>query len=161
MPFLKKLRSLRQNRDIPPPSRTLHDHSTAAAILAVSKPILTFGPPQPPQSPSSPESTVISTIYRNTSDAAQTFLPPVQAVADVIPGVSGIIKGAIGGILSTLQLIDVIPHHSRAPLLILTPPHHRDTRRTRKTWRRSLSDCTCFTTILTMHRSLGPPLKTL
>ncbi|KAF8452438.1 hypothetical protein L210DRAFT_790515, partial [Boletus edulis BED1] len=43
---------------------------------------------------------------RNTSDAAQTFLPPVQAIADVIPGVGSIIKGAIGGILSILQLVD-------------------------------------------------------
>ena len=57
------------------------------------------------------ESTVVS-VYRKTSDTAQTFLPPVQAVADVIPGVGGIIKGVIGGITCVLRLVDVIQLHS-------------------------------------------------
>jgi hypothetical protein len=98
--FFNKLRS--------PPRRTLklHDHSAAVGILAASRPILAFSPSQPPSAPSSQESTGISTLYRNTSDAAQAFLPPVQAVADVIPGVGSIIKGAIGGTLSVLQLVD-------------------------------------------------------
>ncbi|KAF8452425.1 hypothetical protein L210DRAFT_1001782, partial [Boletus edulis BED1] len=87
------------------------DHSTGAGILAVSKPVLAFSPwhclPSP-LGPQAQEPSTISTIYRNTSDAAQTFLPPVQAVADLIPGVGGIIKGAIGGMLSILQVVDVI-----------------------------------------------------
>ena len=92
----------------------LHDHSTAAGILAVSKPILAFSPSQLVPSALSPqESTAISTIYRNTSDAAQAFLPSVQAVAGVVPGVGSIINGAIGGTLSVLQLVDVIRPHSR------------------------------------------------
>ncbi|KAF8557472.1 hypothetical protein OG21DRAFT_1482154 [Imleria badia] len=70
-----------------------------------SAPRSSFQPHPAPYSP--PESTVISTIYRNTSDAVQTFLPPIQAVADVIPGVGGVIKGVIGGTLSTLRLVDV------------------------------------------------------
>ena len=94
----------------------LHDHSTAAGILAVSKSILALSPSQPPPSQ---ESSVISTIYRNTSDTAQAFLPPIQAFADMIPGICGIIKGAIGGTLSVLQLVDVIRLHSQALLLML------------------------------------------
>ena len=66
-----------------------------------------------PSAPSPQESTAISTIYRNTSDAAQAFLPSVQAVAGVVPGVGSIINGAIGGTLSVLQLVDVIRPHSR------------------------------------------------
>lgn len=98
--FLKKLRSLKQQTSS---KRALHHHSTATGVLVVSGPVLACGSFQPPRQ----EQTVISAIYRNTSDAAQTFLPPVQAVADMIPGVGGIIKGAIGGILSSLQLVDV------------------------------------------------------
>ena len=90
------------------PGRALRNHSTAAGILAVSKPILAFNPSQLPLVPKS-ESTVVSvSSYRYASDIAQTFLPPIQAVADAIPGVGGIIKGVIGGMLSTLQLVDVI-----------------------------------------------------
>lgn len=123
MSFFKKLRSTKQNIVAP------NHNSTAAGILAVSKPILTFGPLELHSAPNPPE----STIYRNTSDAAQTFLPPIQAVADIIPGVGGVIKGMIGGILSTLQIIDVIPSHHRVLLLALTLHHHRDTFRTRTT----------------------------
>ena len=52
-------------------------------------------------------------------DAAQAFLPPVKAIADIIPGVGSIIKGAIGGTLSVLQLVDVIRPLSRVSLLML------------------------------------------
>jgi hypothetical protein len=100
---LKKCRGLWQH--ISTRSRAPHKHSTAAGILAVSKPILAFSPSQLHLAPIPRESSVVS-VYRNTSDTAQAFLPPVQAVADVIPGVGGIIKGVIGGILSTLQLVD-------------------------------------------------------
>ena len=109
MTFFKKLRTSRQN--IPP---LICDHSTAAGVLAVSRPILAFAP-LPLPVPSPPESTVASTIGRNASDAAQTFLPPIQAVADAIPGVGGIIKGVIGGMLSTLQLMDVSRLRSYRP----------------------------------------------
>ncbi|KAF8557474.1 hypothetical protein OG21DRAFT_269881 [Imleria badia] len=127
-----------------PAHRAVRNPSIATAILAASRPILAFSSSQIPCSPtgSPPE----STIYRDTSDAAQAFLPPVQAVADVIPGVGGIIKGAIGGILTTLQLVDVIQTPFRVLLLILNL-HHRDTSRTRKIWKSSPSDCTCFGTI--------------
>ncbi|KAF8557478.1 hypothetical protein OG21DRAFT_270398 [Imleria badia] len=104
MSFFKKLRTPRQNI---PPNCTLHDHSTSAAILDVSKPIPAFTPLRLPPAPNPPESTVVSP-GRMASDAAQTFLPPIQAVADMIPGVGGVIKGVIGGMLSTLQLVDVI-----------------------------------------------------
>ena len=90
------------------------DRSTATGILAVSGPVLACGSFWMPPAPGPQESTVVPTIYRNTSDAAQTFLPPVQAVADMIPGVGGIIKGAIGGMLNILQLVDVSQHRSRA-----------------------------------------------
>lgn len=60
-----------------------------------------------PPAPVPQELTLASTVYRDAADAAQTFLPPVQAVADALPGVGGIIKGVIGGILNTLQLVDV------------------------------------------------------
>lgn len=67
--------------------------------------------------------TAISTLYRNTSDAAQMCLPPTQAAMDVIPGFGSVIKGAIGAILGTLQLVDVIQAHSRTVLLAtLTSP---------------------------------------
>ena len=106
---LKKLRDMW--RDKFAPGRALHNHSTTAGVLAVSKPLLAFSSPQPCLVPIPRESTVVS-IYRNTSDAAQTFLPPVQAVAGVIPGVGGIIQGVIGGITNVLQLVDVIQFHS-------------------------------------------------
>jgi hypothetical protein len=108
---LKKFRGLWQSR-IFTRSRAPHKHSTAAGILAVSKPILAFSPSQLRSVPIPRESSVVS-VYRYTSDTAQTFLPPVQAVADVIPGVGGVIKGVIGGILSTLQLVDVIRFRCR------------------------------------------------
>lgn len=93
------------------PNRTPCDHSAVA-----SKPMI--GAWSPVKSPSGPtrsatESNVISTIGRNASDAAQTFLPPVQAVAGAVPCVGGIIKGVIGGLIGTLQLVDVIQLHSR------------------------------------------------
>ena len=78
----------------------------------MSKPILAFGPSQLRAAPIPRESSVFS-VYRNTSDTAQTFLRPVQVVADVIPGVGGIIRGVIGGMLNTLQLVDVIRFHHR------------------------------------------------
>ncbi|KAN0094807.1 hypothetical protein V8E55_003094 [Tylopilus felleus] len=86
------------------PNRTPCDHSAVA-----SKPMI--GAWSPVKSPSGPtrsatESNVISTIGRNASDAAQTFLPPVQAVAGAVPCVGGIIKGVIGGLIGTLQLVD-------------------------------------------------------
>lgn len=43
------------------------------------------------------------------------FLPPVQAIADIIPGVGSIIKG----MLRVLRLVDVIRLHSR--VLLGTP----------------------------------------
>ena len=94
----------------------LQSHSVATGILAVSRPIIAFGPSQLPSVGAPQESPVISTIYRNASDAAQTFLPPVQAVAGVVPGVGGIIKGVVGGMLSILQLVDVIWLRSRVSL---------------------------------------------
>ena len=115
---LKKLRGMSTWRIIPAPRRALHNHSSAAGILAVSKPILAFSPSQLRSVPIPRESTVVS-VYRNTSDIAQTFLPPVQAVADVIPGVGGLIKGAIGGMLSTLQLVDVIRFRYRVLLSLM------------------------------------------
>ena len=63
--------------------------------------MLVFNPSQLPSVLTPQE----STVYRITPDAAQAFLPPVQAVADIIPGVGSIIKG---GTLSVLQLVDVI-----------------------------------------------------
>ena len=105
-------------RIISAPRRALHNHSSAAGILAVSKPILAFSPSQLRSVPIPRESTVVS-VYRHTSDIAQTFLPPVQAVADVIPGVGGIIKGVIGGMLSTLQLVDVIRFRYRVLLSLM------------------------------------------
>ena len=50
-------------------------------------------------------------------DAAQAFLPPVKAIADIIPGVGSIIKGT----LRVLRLVDsdVIRLHSR--VLLGTP----------------------------------------
>jgi hypothetical protein len=112
---LKKFRGMWQN--ISAPSRASHNHSIAAGILAVSKSILAFSPPQLRSVPIPRESSVVS-VYRNTSDSAQTFLPPVQAVVDVIPGVGGVIKGVIGGMLSTLQLVDVIRFRYR---ILLSP----------------------------------------
>ena len=98
------------------PGRALRNHSTAAGILAVSKPILALNPSQLPLAPKS-ESTVVSvSSYRNASDIAQTFLPPIQSVADAIPGVGCIIKGVIGGMLGTLQLVDVIRFRYRLGL---------------------------------------------
>jgi hypothetical protein len=105
-------------RNVSAPSRTLHNYSTAAGILAVSKPILAFSSSQLCSVPIPRESTVVS-VYRNTSDAAQTFLPPVQAAADTIPGVGGIIKGVIGGMLGTLQLVDVIRFRYRVSLSLM------------------------------------------
>ncbi|KAF8557477.1 hypothetical protein OG21DRAFT_1482158 [Imleria badia] len=91
MPSLKKLRRWKKA-----PYRTFQSHTTATeSILASSSSQLP-----------SPSSSRASTIYRNTSDAAQTYLPPIQAAANMIPGVGSILKGAIGGILSTLQLVD-------------------------------------------------------
>lgn len=101
----------RGGRKKTPVHHAVQNHSTATGILAVSKPILGFRSFQP-SSPNPPRSSVVS-VYRNTSDAAQTFLPPVQAVAGAIPGVGGIIKAVIGGMLSTLQLVDVIQFPSR------------------------------------------------
>ena len=101
------------------PGRALRNHSTSAGILAVSKPILAFNPSQLPLAPipGESESTVVSvSSYRNASDIAQTFLPPIQSVADAIPGVGGIIKGVIGGMLTTLQLVDVIRFRYRLGL---------------------------------------------
>ena len=107
---LKRLRGMSIRwRNISTPSRAQpHNHSySTAGILAVSGSILAFSPSQPCLVPILRKSTDVS-VYRHTSDVAQTFLPPVQAVADVIPGIGGIIKGVIGGMLSTLQLVDVI-----------------------------------------------------
>jgi hypothetical protein len=137
---LKKCRGLWQH--ISTRSRAPHKHSTAAGILAVSKPILAFSPSQLHLAPIPRESSVVS-VYRNTSDTAQAFLPPVQAVADVIPGVGGVIKGVIGGILSTLQLVDVIRFRYLG-ILDTEPRHYRDTSGTRTTWRSSHNDCTAF-----------------
>ena len=114
---LKKLRGMWRRKSAP--SRALHKHSTAAGILAVSKPILAFSPSSQLHLVPIPRESPVGSVYRNTSDTAQTFLPPVQAVADVIPGVGSIIKGAIGGITSVLQLVDVIRLHSRVLLLML------------------------------------------
>ncbi|KAF8559329.1 hypothetical protein OG21DRAFT_1503228 [Imleria badia] len=87
-------------------STQVYHRSTASDIPGIVSesvfPLSSFQPHSAPYSP--PESTITSTIYRNTSDAAQTFLS--QVVADVIPGVGSIIKGAIGGILSSLQLVN-------------------------------------------------------
>ena len=91
----------------------LQSHSVATGILAVSRRIVAFGPSQLPSVGGPQESPVISTIYRNASDAVQTFLLPVQAVAGVVPGIGGIIKGVVGGMLSVLQLVDVIWLRSR------------------------------------------------
>ena len=69
-----------------------------------------------------PHSSTVVSVYRKTeSDTAQTFLPPVQAVADVIPGVGGIIKGAIVGITCVLQLVDGQFNFIPALVLILKP----------------------------------------
>ncbi|KAG6382142.1 hypothetical protein JVT61DRAFT_785 [Boletus reticuloceps] len=99
---LKKLRGLFQTRSAS--SRALQDHSTTAGILAVSRPILALSSSHCLPCPLGSQE--FSTIYRNTSDTAQTCLPSLQAAADVIPGVGSIIKGTIGGILSILQLVD-------------------------------------------------------
>ena len=114
----KKLRGGGMWRIMSTPSRALRTHSTAAGILAVSKPILAFSPSQLRSAPVPRESTVAS-VYRNASDTAQTFLPPVQAVADGIPGVGGVIKGVIGGMLNTLQLVDVIRFRYRVSLSLM------------------------------------------
>ncbi|KAH0831059.1 hypothetical protein J3R83DRAFT_13582 [Lanmaoa asiatica] len=100
--FFKKLRSQRQNISAHP----LHEHSTATGIIAVTNPLLALSSVQLPSPPGPEGTTITSTFCRNTSDAAQTYLPPVQAVADMIPAVGSIIKSAIGGMLSTLQLVD-------------------------------------------------------
>jgi hypothetical protein len=143
MPSCRLIDWVKRPRRKPP-----NDHSTAAGILAVFK---AFSPSQLSQESSA--------IYRNTSDAAQAFLPPIQAVADTIPGVGSIIRGVIGGTLSVLQLVDVI-----RPLPSITPDlnlAHRDTSRTRTTWRSSPFDCTCFATTSTARPSLRRPLKRL
>ncbi|KAN0094850.1 hypothetical protein V8E55_003137 [Tylopilus felleus] len=82
-------------------------------VLRVSKTIVTFSQSQLPPVANPPDSTIISTTYRYGSDLAQTVLPPVQAVVGAIPIAGTIIKGAIEGILSTLQLLDVIQPYSR------------------------------------------------
>ena len=106
-------------RNVSSPSRALrHNHSTAAGILTVSMPILAFSPSQLRLVSIPRESSVVS-VCRTASDTAQTFLPPIQAVADVIPGVGGIIKGVIGGMLSTLQLVDVIRFRHRVLLFLI------------------------------------------
>ena len=99
-------------RNVSSPSRALHNHSTAAGVLTVSNPIFAFGPSKLHAVLIPRESSVVS-VYRNASDTAQAFLPPVQAAADVIPGVGGIIKGVMGGMLNTLQLVDVIRFRHR------------------------------------------------
>ncbi|KAF8547928.1 hypothetical protein OG21DRAFT_827857 [Imleria badia] len=102
--FFKTLRGRLRRKT----STQAYHHSTTTEIpeivseSAVPRSLLQLHPT--PDSP--PKSTTISTIYRNTSDAAQTFLPPIQAVADVVPGIGGVIKGVIGGMLSMLQLVD-------------------------------------------------------
>ena len=114
----KKLRGLLLNTYISRLrlGRALRNHSTAAGILVVSKPILAFNPSQLLLVPKS-ESTVVSVpSYHNASDIVQTFLPPIQAVAGAIPVVGCIIKGVIGGMLSTLQLVDVIRFRYRLGL---------------------------------------------
>lgn len=149
--FVKNLaRSRRRKTSI---HRTFESHgqSTTADIPGTVSELVSANRSsqlQRPPAPSSQGPNSISTIYRNTSDAAQVFLPPVQAVADVIPGVGGIIKGVIGGMLSILQLIDVIPLHSPIfKLIVLTSRHCRDAFRINKTWRRLPSDCTSFVNI--------------
>ena len=135
---LKRFRVFRQTKSAS--HGALQSRSIGAGILVVSKPIVAFSPVQLTSVTTSQESTATSTVYRNTSDAIQTFLPPVQAVADAIPGVGGIIKGIIGGILGTLQLVDVTPlcsDYSNAE-----PRHHRGTSRTWPTWKPSNNNCT-------------------
>ena len=132
---LKKLRrmSIRWRNTSTPSRAQPHDHSySTAGALAVSGSVLAFSPSQPRLVPILRKSTEVS-VYRNTSDVAQTFLPPVQAVADVIPGVGGIIKGVIGGMLSTLQLVDVIRFRYRVIIPDAELRHHRDTFGTRTT----------------------------
>ena len=121
---------------------------TSDTVEIISEPALIRSSFQLPSPPTSQESTVISTIYRNTSDAAQAFLSPVQAVADIIPGIGSIIKGAIGVTLSVLQLVDVIRLRSGVTALFLVLNLAiRDTSRTRKTWSSSPFDYTYFATI--------------
>ena len=117
---LKKLRgmSIRRRNTFTPSRAQPHNHNSTAGILAASGSVLAFGPSQPRLVPILRKSTDVS-VYRHTSDVAQTFLPPVQAVADVIPGVGGIIKGVIGGILGTLQLVDVIRFRCRVLLSLM------------------------------------------
>ena len=148
--FFNKLRRPPRRKASTHRTFELPNHSPATDTIAiVSEPVLARSSFTLPSSPSPQESTVISTIYRNTSDAAQAFLPSVQAVADIVPGAGSIIKGAIGGTLSVLQLVDVIrlrsPSHGITP--DAEPRHHRDTSKIKKTWRSSPSDYTSFATI--------------
>ena len=145
MPPLLSLRdTLKRRLRVLPQTESAHgalqSRSIGAGVLVVSKPIVAFSSAQLTSVITSQESTAISTVYRNTSDAIQAFSPLVQSVADAIPGVGGIIKGTIGGILSTLQLVDVTPRcsdYSNAELC-----HHRGTSRTRPTWKPSNNNCT-------------------
>ena len=117
--FIDALKKLRGPFQKPLPSDgpfQCPSHSIGTGILVVSKPIVAFSPSQLPcitVATTPPGLGAVSTVYRHTSDAAQTYLPPVQAAVSLVPGVGGIIKGAIGGMLSTLQLIDVIQFRSR------------------------------------------------
>ncbi|KAG9313748.1 hypothetical protein JVU11DRAFT_6104 [Chiua virens] len=65
-----------------------------------------MSPPSTLQPSSSPNLHDPIDVARDASDAIQTFLPPVQAFADVIPCVGGVIKSAVGGMLGILQLVD-------------------------------------------------------
>ena len=105
-----------------------------------------------------PDSTIISTTYRYGSDLAQTVLPPVQAVVGAIPIAGTIIKGAIEGILSTLQLLDVIQPYSRVSFLLLID-RRRDTSRTSRTSSHSGGDWSGSTTIWPMHNPREPFMK--
>jgi hypothetical protein len=70
-------------------------------------------------------------LARETSDMAQLALPMVQAVASVIPLVGAPMQAAIGGLLTSLQAIDVRACMIASPFLNFEV-RYRDTTRIRR-----------------------------
>ena len=108
---LKKFRNSRKQK--PPVPVASQDRPSITFHVAPGPVVGACNTFQPTPASTLPESSV---IYRNASDAAQTFLPPVQGVAELVPCVGSIIRGAICGILSILQLVDVIQQRFRVLL---------------------------------------------
>ena len=126
----------------PPRRKTskLHDHSTAAGVLVVSKPILAFSPSQP-------------RVERHFDHLSQHFrwrssiFTSCTGCCGYDPRCWQYHQGCDRGNTkcpSTCRR-DSTSFPSIAP--DAEPRHHRDTSRTRTTWRSSPFDCTCFATI--------------